>query len=284
MMMKIMLLLQLKWLIVTLIFLHSRSAFCKKFYYSNEVYERPRVQSLKSTSLEHEKRTADDPSGRRSSSPPMPPPSEGARMARYIVHSTDWAALATTSAKRQIQSFPFVNTVSFSDGPPSNGSGIPYLYLTPLDMSSQDLEKDARSSLAMTLAETSYCENNAFDPEDPRCAKVVLTGKVKKLKPESSELVFAENALFTRHPAMKTWPTDHNWYFAKMKIDQIILLDYFGGPKNIPVKEYLAVSPEVSRASAELAAPPPEVSRASVELAPPPPEVSNESVKLVSQA
>lgn len=33
----------------------------------------------------------------------------------------------------------------------------------------------------MTLAQTDYCLNNKLDPEDPRCAHVILTGKFVKV-------------------------------------------------------------------------------------------------------
>nr|CAD7453859.1 unnamed protein product [Timema tahoe] len=69
----------------------------------------------------------------------VPPPSAATRMARYVVHNTAWGALATISQQPRIKTFPFVNTFSVSDGPLNNGSGIPYLYMTPLDMSAQDL-------------------------------------------------------------------------------------------------------------------------------------------------
>nr|CAD7412835.1 unnamed protein product [Timema poppensis] len=111
----------------------------------------------------------------------VPPPSAATRMARYVVHNTAWGALATISQQPRIKTFPFVNTFSVSDGPLNNGTGIPYLYLTPLDMSAQDLNQDYRSSLTMTLAETNYCDQNGFDPEDPRCAKVIFTGKIKRV-------------------------------------------------------------------------------------------------------
>lgn len=72
----------------------------------------------------------------------------------------------------------------------------------------------------------------------------------------------AEEALFTRHPVMKKWPkgalkkmymwlfiikntliSDHNFFFATLKMEQIILMDYFGGPKYVDVKEYLRATP-----------------------------------------
>lgn len=51
----------------------------------------------------------------------------------------DWTSVATISTRQEIETFPTVNLVSFSDGSLGNGSGIPYLYLTPLDFTSQDI-------------------------------------------------------------------------------------------------------------------------------------------------
>lgn len=77
-----------------------------------------------------------------------------------------------------------------------------------------------------SLAETNYCETENFDPQDPRCAKVLLTGKLLKVI-NSLELLFMYTnifvsyikvdkstpeyrfglfSLFSRHPSMKDWP------------------------------------------------------------------------------
>ncbi len=42
------------------------------------------------------------------------------------------------------------------------------------------LKKDNRASLTMTLAQNEYCRQKALDPEDPRCAHVILTGRIVK--------------------------------------------------------------------------------------------------------
>lgn len=36
----------------------------------------------------------------------------------------------------------------------------------------------------------------AFDPEDPRCARLTLTGKMVEVEPE--EVAFAKEAMFSR--------------------------------------------------------------------------------------
>ncbi|XP_046392561.1 protein CREG1 [Ischnura elegans] len=168
----------------------------------------------------------------------IPPAEDGAGVARYIVRNSVWGSLASLSTMTDITGFPFTDVCSLSDGPPNNSTGVPYFYMTPLDLTAKNFEKDPRGSLSMTLAEGNYCVENNFDPEDPRCAHVVLTGKVVKVKTGTDEEIFAQKALFTRHPSMRTWPKDHNWFFAKLEIQKISLLDYFGGVKIVNVDEY----------------------------------------------
>ena len=58
----------------------------------------------------------------------------------------------------------------------------------------------------MSLAQGKFCDINKYDAEDPRCAHIILTGKVVKIEKGSDEEQFARNALFNRHPEMHTWP------------------------------------------------------------------------------
>ncbi|XP_071444698.1 protein CREG1 [Hetaerina americana] len=168
----------------------------------------------------------------------IPPAKDGAKVARYIVRNSEWGSLASISTVEGIESFPFTDVYSISDGPLNNSTGVPYFYVTPLDLTAKNIEEDPRSSLSLTLAEGHYCEENNFDPEDPRCAHVVLTGKIVKVKTGTDEEIFAKGAMFSRHPSMKSWPKDHNWFFAKLEIKKICLLDYFGGVKMVNVDDY----------------------------------------------
>eukprot|EP00095_Tigriopus_kingsejongensis_P011435 maker-scaffold222_size251774-snap-gene-0.21 protein:Tk11435 transcript:maker-scaffold222_size251774-snap-gene-0.21-mRNA-1 annotation:"creg1 precursor" len=168
---------------------------------------------------------------------PGPPPHEAAaRMARYVTHNSDWAAMATIADRDPIRGFPFANVFSISDGATAaESTGIPYLYLTPLDMSTHDLKANNQASLTMTLAQGQYCERKHYDPEDPRCAHIILTGTIVHVEPGTNEEEFAKNALFARHPEMPDWPKDHGWYFGKMNITNILVLDFFGGAKTVTV-------------------------------------------------
>ncbi|XP_043505217.1 protein CREG1 [Polistes fuscatus] len=174
---------------------------------------------------------------RRSQDPP--PVEDAVLMARFIVNQADWTSVATISTRKDIETFPTVNLISFSDGRLGNGSGIPYLYLTPLDFTAKDLAKDNRATLFMTLAQGNYCRRKIWDPMDPRCARVILTGKIKTIKNDSPELDVAKSAVFGRHPALENMPADHHFYFAKLKMISIAVLDTFGGPKYVNVRDYL---------------------------------------------
>ncbi|XP_065333198.1 uncharacterized protein CREG [Cloeon dipterum] len=172
-----------------------------------------------------------------------PAPSEAAKMARYIMHKADWASVATESTLPHSKNYPFVTVQSVSDGPVEKGSGIPYLYMTTLDLTPHDLAVNRKCSLGMSLAQTDYCKNQKLDPEDPRCAHLTLTGEMWKLTNGTQAAKLAEEALFPRHPSMAGWPKDHDFFFATLKIEQIVLQDWFGGPKFIDVKDYLRANP-----------------------------------------
>ncbi len=70
----------------------------------------------------------------------VPPHEEVARMARFVVNKCDWASMATISTHDPVRGQPFSNAFSISDGPAGNGTGTPYLYLTHMEISVQDLQ------------------------------------------------------------------------------------------------------------------------------------------------
>lgn len=175
---------------------------------------------------------------------PTPPPHDQvARVARYVVHISDWASVATISTHPSIISYPFANVISMSDGPVDHASGVPYMYMTRMDLSGKDLLDDARATLSLSEAQSTYCQSKGYDPEDPRCARILLTGSIIELKNGTSEAKFAENALFSRHPVMKSWPAGHHWFFAKMNITHIFVLDFFGGASEVDVDDYFKAIP-----------------------------------------
>lgn len=70
----------------------------------------------------------------------IPPHDQVARVARFVAHQCDWASLATVSTHRPVVGQPFSNVFSVSDGPLGSGGGVPYMYLTRMEISVQDLQ------------------------------------------------------------------------------------------------------------------------------------------------
>ncbi|RXN01473.1 Protein CREG2 [Acipenser ruthenus] len=177
-------------------------------------------------------------------SPPPHPHDEIAKTARYLAHYSSRGFLATISTHEKIKGVPFGNIFSISDGLPDNSTGIPLFYVTPMDSSVADLMNSSLASLTFSEAEGDYCSENMVDPEDPRCARLTLTGQMVAV--ELGELEFAKEAMFSRHPVMRKWPITHNWFFMKLNIKQVWLQNWFGGVYMIPLEDYFKASPTKS--------------------------------------
>ncbi|XP_075870766.1 protein CREG2 [Nelusetta ayraudi] len=173
--------------------------------------------------------------------PGPPPHQETARTARYIAHYSDWGHLATISTQDKIKGLPFGNIFSVSDGPSDNSTGVIYFYVTPMDYTVSDLKSNPFASLTFSEAEGEFCRKMVYDPEDPRCARLSLTGKMVEVSPE--ELAFAKEAMFSRHPVMAKWPVGHNWFFMKLELIQVWLQDWVGGVSLIPLEDYFKATP-----------------------------------------
>ncbi|GAB2276588.1 hypothetical protein Dimus_011304 [Dionaea muscipula] len=160
---------------------------------------------------------------------------DAAAFARWLASENSWGILSTISS--DLGGAPFGNVVSFSDGFPGKGSGFPYFYLTTLDPTAKYALKDHRSSLTISEYPLGTCGKK--DPENPSCAKMTLTGKLTLVDGSSKEAEFARSALFSKHPEMKDWPEDHNFLVFKLDIEDIFLINWYGGPKPLTVDEYL---------------------------------------------
>uniref|UniRef100_A0A1J3HXD5 Protein CREG2 n=1 Tax=Noccaea caerulescens TaxID=107243 RepID=A0A1J3HXD5_NOCCA len=157
-----------------------------------------------------------------------------AASARWLVSQNIWGVLSTLSIEHQ--GAPFGNVVSFSDGLPGKGNGIPFFYLTSLDPTTRNALKDARASFTVSESPIGTCNR---DPMDPTCSKLTLTGKLLQLDEGSEEEEVAKKALFTKHPEMMDWPKGHDFRVFKLEIINIFLINWYGGAKSISVDEYL---------------------------------------------
>eukprot|EP00116_Pleurobrachia_bachei_P018867 sb/3479129/ len=47
---------------------------------------------------------------------------------------------------------------------------------------------------------------------------------------DEDEIAFAKLGMFQRHPITASWPPGHGFRFYKLAIQNILVLDYYGGP------------------------------------------------------
>jgi hypothetical protein len=187
---------------------------------------------------------------------PRPDKAEKAKTARWMIHSMSWGTLATISTRigNATSPVPFGNTISFVDGPCSEATGIPYFYGTYLDQSFTDTLQNPTVSLSLSEASlSSVCSNRDGleacqlstkygDPENPVCARVTVTGTFEVLEATSHEYQYALEAVFHRHTSMEGWPTNHNWVIGKINIQDVWLIDFFGGAAIMSADEYFAAN------------------------------------------
>lgn len=195
---------------------------------------------------------------------PRPDLMEKELLARWMVHTLDWGVLTTINSRLSTKqdtattAMPFGNVYSFVDGPcDSNATisvGTPYFYGTYMDQSLQDMKRNPSASLTLSEASVaSVCgaealeacrilrvATNSGDPENPVCARLTLSGMLVEVDAQTAEFKEMQAAFFERHTQMQDWPVHHNWVILKLVIQDIWLIDYFGGASILDVDEYHA--------------------------------------------
>lgn len=174
-----------------------------------------------------------------------PPWQEKAKVARWLVHNSDYAVSATlcSSVRNGCADVgqPFGDIMSISDGSSNESTGIIYTFLPPEDAATQDILKDPRMTL--TFSEKAIgCPTTA---EDAPCARLTIAGRMTEV-PEGEEADKARDFLFSKHPQMKGWSKAHKfapYWIAKEDIRSFFFIDFYGGAANFTLEEYLAADP-----------------------------------------
>ncbi|CAO1423492.1 unnamed protein product [Diamesa tonsa] len=186
----------------------------------------------------------------------QPPPdhTEYAKMARWIVHNMEWTSMGTISVVPSISGFPMVNVIAFADSAKDAPStGVIYFYLTMLDYTAQDLAKNNRLTTLFSMEQSLYCSQKMkVDPMEPTCARIMISGNALRIRNQTEEFKFATNAMISHHPASVNWLKTHNFFLCKLNISQIAVLDWYGGPHYVDVKDYYKVTLDEEENSSEL--------------------------------
>ena len=96
--------------------------------------------------------------------------------ARYLAHYADWGVVSAISPEYNLM--PFGTIQSFADGPLSNSTGTPYFYIADVSDTYKNIHFNNSVSMTISQAESQYCLDKKYDPEEPTCARLTLFGKV----------------------------------------------------------------------------------------------------------
>jgi len=160
-----------------------------------------------------------------------------ASSARYAFNRAGWGYLTTLN-----KGLPVAEVASFSDGVANASTGRLWFY-----MMDPPLEPNQGYAAAITVSEASYNATCGFagtlvDPEDPRCAKITISGTMAKS--EGDDIATGKAALFAKHPQMKSWPDGHGFVVHELKITDVWMIDFYGGGGEVDIKLYSAAQPK----------------------------------------
>merc|ERR1711924_40516 len=145
-----------------------------------------------------------------------------------MTDNLNWGVLSTTSSRTEAGSEigdPFGNPNSFAD----ENNGALYYYVSNLDSSMVDVFNAGNTRVSWALSEAQLSGTNVVpdcvigsalgDPENPPCARLVMSGEFTKLDNSTAEHDTAKNALFQKHPSFKNLPEDHGFFVGKVELD-----------------------------------------------------------------
>lgn len=169
--------------------------------------------------------------------------------------------MATISIIPAIKGYPMVGVISYADSAiGENSTGEIYMMLTNLDIPEKDILVDNKLTMLFSMAQYKNCS----DAMEPTCARLMITGSMKRIEKTDPEYDFGLNAMLSRHPVAQAWSirefkkrkifleryngyfkllTEHGFYLAKVEIQRIMIQDFYGRPNVIPVDEYFAADP-----------------------------------------
>ncbi|KAL8266352.1 hypothetical protein R6Q59_003696 [Mikania micrantha] len=169
---------------------------------------------------------------RRSLPHNRPNRSNARAFARWLVAESNWGVLSTVAD--ELGGAPLGDVVLYSDGQPYHGTGIPYFYLTSVDPIVRYALEAHRSSFTISEYPLGTC--GSIDPET--CSKITLSGRFNEIETGSEEADVAKKALISKHAEIKNWPKDDSFKVYKLDIEEIFLIDFYGGPKPLRVDQY----------------------------------------------
>lgn len=162
---------------------------------------------------------------------------EAAEEARWLVAQGNWGTVSYSNPDNPMK--PLSMIASFADV-----DGRIFFYL----MEGNSFEACLTLSEAELQPFTNYAGaacggEGKIDVEDPRCAKLSISGVISPCK-NKEDCDAGESALFDRHPEMKEWPVDHNFTVYELTaINDIWMIYDYGGGSSITLEEFQDAEP-----------------------------------------
>eukprot|EP00540_Astrosyne_radiata_P014849 CAMPEP_0116839880 /NCGR_PEP_ID=MMETSP0418-20121206/10022_1 /TAXON_ID=1158023 /ORGANISM="Astrosyne radiata, Strain 13vi08-1A" /LENGTH=202 /DNA_ID=CAMNT_0004470059 /DNA_START=85 /DNA_END=693 /DNA_ORIENTATION=+ len=163
--------------------------------------------------------------------------------------TADGRLVDKTKTSEKLDPAPFGNIFSIADAPCGETSSNIYIYGTFMDQSFKDWSVNSNDAVSLTLSDanldanclagsdSSLLKTCSSNPMNPPCARVVFTGKMQLLEDESG-IQAARDALFSKHPDMKNWPKDHGFVAAKLDVQDIWFIDFYGGASILDIEKF----------------------------------------------
>ncbi|KAH8408037.1 hypothetical protein KR222_011739 [Zaprionus bogoriensis] len=165
-----------------------------------------------------------------------------AKISRELVHRANWASVGTISSNHLIKDYPMVNIIAIDDNNKTNSStGRIRFLLTDLDFTGQDWQANNKVTFMFSDEQTLNCKNEKKDPMEPTCARVIISGQIERLSKNAPDYKTALNVFIYRHPAAENWIKEHNFYLCELDIQNIFVLDFYGGPHQVEASDYYAI-------------------------------------------
>jgi len=175
---------------------------------------------------------------------------DNASIARWLVQESSWGTLNApfewriSPPKGQKVNKQQEATISGTIIPFAEDSGRIYMYLMGRHESekgvSLTVSQAALNSDLFGIAGCGMTTGAVVDAQDPRCAKLTVTGTITTSVENEED---ALSALFAKHPNMEEWPDGHDFQVHELQVENIWMISGFGGGGNIPLEEYFATEP-----------------------------------------
>jgi len=163
--------------------------------------------------------------------------SEAAGEARWLVAQSNWGTMTYTAPDEPTKPLSMISSYADEKGK------IFFYLMGPHSFDGCLTLSEAELKPFENFAGAACGTNGSSDPEDPRCAKLSVNGKIAPCDSKES-CALGKASLFERHPEMKEWPTGHNFIVHEFTISDLWMIYSYGGGSVFSPEEFYSTEPK----------------------------------------